>query len=109
MSVSVVVTKRKKLISLKVNGVKFIGEEYHLLIAQKYSVYLDNKILFRYQHLRTGQKYDLCHNYSARESYARSQGRKVVCVNTKEVFDTIKYSVYLDNKILFRYQLHYIS
>lgn len=41
-------------------------------------------------YLRTGQKYDLCHNYSARESYARSQGRKVVCVNTKEVFDTIK-------------------
>lgn len=41
-------------------------------------------------YLKTGQKYGLCDNYSARESYIRSQGRKVVCVNTKEIFDTIK-------------------
>lgn len=41
-------------------------------------------------YLRTGQKYGLCHNYSARESYIRSQGKKVICVNTKEIFDTIR-------------------
>lgn len=41
-------------------------------------------------YLRTGQKYGLCHNYSAKESYIRSQGRKVICVNTKEVFNTIR-------------------
>lgn len=41
-------------------------------------------------YLKTGQKYGLCHNYSARESNIRSQGRKVVCVNTREIFETIK-------------------
>lgn len=41
-------------------------------------------------YLKTGQKYGLCHNYSVKESNNRSRGRKVVCVNTKEVFDTIK-------------------
>ena len=41
-------------------------------------------------YLRTGQKYGLCHNYSAKESCIRSQGRKVICVNTKEIFNTIK-------------------
>lgn len=41
-------------------------------------------------YLKTGQKYSLCHNYSAKESCHRSIGRKVVCVNTKEVFKTIK-------------------
>lgn len=41
-------------------------------------------------YLRTGQKYGLCHNYSAKESCIRSQGRKVICINTKEIFNTIK-------------------
>lgn len=41
-------------------------------------------------YLKTGQKYGLCHNYSARESYRRSTGRKVICINTREIFDTIR-------------------
>lgn len=40
-------------------------------------------------YLRTGQKYGLCHNYSKVESYRRSSGIKVVCLNTREIFDTI--------------------
>lgn len=42
------------------------------------------------EYLKAGQKYGLCHNYSARESNIRSQGKKVVCVNTKEIFATIR-------------------
>lgn len=41
-------------------------------------------------YLKTGQKYRLCHNYSTRESNIRSQGKKVICVNTREIFDTIR-------------------
>jgi DNA-directed RNA polymerase subunit RPC12/RpoP len=41
-------------------------------------------------YLKTGQKYGLCGDYSARNSYIRSQGRKVVCLNTNETFDTVK-------------------
>lgn len=42
------------------------------------------------EYLKTGQKYGLCHNYSARESNIRSQGTKVICVNTREIFETIR-------------------
>lgn len=41
-------------------------------------------------YLKTGQKYGLCHNYSARESNIRSKGRKVICINTMEIFNTIR-------------------
>lgn len=41
------------------------------------------------EYLKSGQKYGLCHNYSAKESTIRSQGKKVICVNTKEIFNTI--------------------
>ena len=42
------------------------------------------------RYLKTGQKYGLCHEYSTKNSSARSIGRKVVCVNTAEIFNTIK-------------------
>lgn len=42
------------------------------------------------EYLKVGQKYGLCHNYSSYESTIRSHGKRVVCVNTSEIFDTIK-------------------
>jgi hypothetical protein len=41
-------------------------------------------------YLKAGQKCGLCNDYSARNSNIRSQGRKVICLNTGEVFETIK-------------------
>lgn len=40
-------------------------------------------------YLNTGNKYGLCENYSPIESNHRSNGIKVICVNTKEIFDTV--------------------
>ena len=40
-------------------------------------------------YLNTGNKYGLCKNYSPIESNHRSNGIKVICVNTKEIFDTV--------------------
>ena len=40
-------------------------------------------------YLNIGQKYNLCHDYSQKKSNIRSSAKRVVCLNTNEVFDSI--------------------
>lgn len=40
-------------------------------------------------YLKTGAKYELCKNYSSKESMYRSHGRSVICLTTKEIFRSI--------------------
>lgn len=42
------------------------------------------------KYLKAGQKYGLCHNYSAYNSQLRTMAKQVICVNTKEIFKTIR-------------------
>lgn len=78
---------RKSQQSLLVEACKMWDKGYKVQdIIEEIGIHKCNVSLY----LKTGQKYGLCHNYSARESNIRSQGRKVVCANTKEIFATIR-------------------
>ena len=78
---------RKSQQSLLVESCKMWDKGYRVQdIIEEIGIHKCNVSLY----LKTGQKYGLCHNYSARESNIRSQGRNVVCVNTREIFETIR-------------------
>lgn len=40
-------------------------------------------------YLKTGFKYEICDNYSSKESMYRSHGREIICLNTKKKFRSI--------------------